>query len=121
MSRAVFRNIHVFNHYGDEIAGKVFPTDVGTSISLWKQCRRRLLLHVGFCQNGNVTNREFIEMLGVVLSVSREFRVYPVALDWNPGQGVGQAINLDNHPVSILNYVILDRCQIVPDLSLHRG
>lgn len=60
-------------------------------------------------------------MLGVVLSVSREFRVYPVALDWNPGQGVGQAINLDNQPVSILNYVILDRCQIVPSLLLYYG
>lgn len=78
-------------------------------------------LHVGFCQIGNVTNREFIGMLGVVLSTSREFRVYPVALDWNPGQGVGQAINLDNHPVSILNYVILDRCQIVPNLPLNHS
>lgn len=77
--------------------------------------------YAGFCQNGNVTNQEFIEMLGVVLSVSREFRVYSVALDWSPGQGVGQAINLDNHPVSIMNYVILDRCQIVPNLPFHHG
>lgn len=34
--------------------------------------------------------REFIEMLGVMLSVSREFRVYPMTLDWSFGQGVGQ-------------------------------
>lgn len=60
-------------------------------------------------------------MLGVVLSVSREFQVYPVALDWNPGQGVGQAINLDNHPVPILKHIILDRCQIVPNLPPHHG
>lgn len=60
-------------------------------------------------------------MLGVVLSSSREFGVYPVALDWNPEQSVGQAINLDNHPVPIMNYVILDNCRIVPNLPLHHG
>lgn len=57
-------------------------------------------------------------MLGIVLSVSRRFRLYAVLPDWRPGQAVGAAVSLNDHPLAVNNYVVLDEGQIIFDFAM---